>query len=238
MRKKLKGKDTFTSTEIAQLKELIELRNRTESSLQGRVRNKMRGIGFYGRDDWGIVDLKLNDLEKLIRNGGIKVSDYDLEKQEAIEKKDTMKEEKAIKKNNRDEYYVLDLCDEVLGIKSSRQHKFDFLLGDPNKSGKCRKLPVDAYYVTLNLVIEYRERQHTESVKHFDKPDKITVSGVPRVEQRKIYDERRQKVLRANNINLIEISYYDFEYDSKKRIKRNNSKDIETIKRILKYFIK
>lgn len=241
MRKELKGKDTFTCAEIAQLIELIKLRNRTESSRQKGVRDKMRAIGFYGRDDWGIVDLQLSDLENLIRSGEIKISDYNFEKKEVVKKKDTTKEEKAktiIEKSNKDEFYILALCDEVLGIKSSKQHKFNFLLGDPDKNGQCRKLPVDAYYETLKLVIEYRERQHTESVKHFDKPDKITVSGVHRGEQRKIYDERRRKVLPENDIKLIEISYYDFEYDNQKRIKRNKNKDIETIRRILKDFKK
>ncbi|RRN76358.1 hypothetical protein EIM50_25085, partial [Pseudoxanthomonas sp. SGD-10] len=74
---------------------------------------------------------------------------------------------------HRDEDYVLDLCDEILQIKGSRQHKFDFLVGD---SG--RKLPVDIYYPTLNLVIEYREYQHSNEALFFDKPDKMAVSGV------------------------------------------------------------
>jgi len=90
-------------------------------------------------------------------------------------------------RQNSDEAYVLDLCDEILGQKASRQHKFDFLKGD---SG--RKLPVDGYYEELNLAIEYRERQHSEPVSHFDKPHKMTVSGVHRGEQRKIYDQRRR----------------------------------------------
>jgi len=38
-----------------------------------------------------------------------------------------------------DEEYILDLCDEVIGRRSLRQHRFFFLRGD---SG--RKLPVDA----------------------------------------------------------------------------------------------
>lgn len=43
-----------------------------------------------------------------------------------------------------DEDYVLMICDYVLKCASSRQHKFNFLLGDPGKNGKSRKLPVDA----------------------------------------------------------------------------------------------
>lgn len=35
-----------------------------------------------------------------------------------------------------------DLCDEILGAKASRQHTFDFLLGDGIPG---RHLPVDAF---------------------------------------------------------------------------------------------
>jgi len=140
-------------------------------------------------------------------------------------------------KSPKDEDYVLDICDKVLEIKSSRQHKFDFLLGDKGKNGKARKLPVDAYYEELKLVIEYREKQHIEKVNHFDKPNVLTVSGVSRGEQRKLYDERRRIVLPNNGIELVEISYSDFNYNSQKRILRNYEYDEIKIKEILKEFI-
>lgn len=73
----------------------------------------------------------------------------------------------------RDEDYVIDLCDEALGLTASRQHRFDFLRGDGNPGVK---LPVDAYYEKKKLVVEYYEKQHTEAVPFFDK--KKTVSGV------------------------------------------------------------
>lgn len=130
-----------------------------------------------------------------------------------------------IKTSNRDENYVLDLCDEVLKTKGSRQHKFDFLKGD---SG--RKLPVDIYYEDLNLVVEYREYQHSNAVKHFDKPEKMTVSGVHRGEQRKIYDQRRRDVLPANEIKLIEIDYTDFECDGRNQILRDWERDLRIVK--------
>lgn len=129
------------------------------------------------------------------------------------------------KTTDRDEAYVLDLCDEVLQLKGLRQHKFDFLTGD---SG--RRLPVDIYYPTLNLVVEYRETQHSNEVKFFDKPDKMTVSGVSRGEQRKIYDQRRRDVLPQNGIQLIEIDYTDFEHDKKHRIIRDKEKDLEVVR--------
>ena len=68
-----------------------------------------------------------------------------------------------------DEYYVIGLCDEVLARKASRQHRFPFLVGDARKGRQPVKLPVDAYYEDLKLVVEYYERQHTESVSIFNK---------------------------------------------------------------------
>jgi hypothetical protein len=56
---------------------------------------------------------------------------------------------KTFKKDN-DEGYILDLCNQVLEINSSRQYRFDFLLGDFNKKGIATKLPVDSYYHEKN----------------------------------------------------------------------------------------
>lgn len=139
--------------------------------------------------------------------------------------------------SKKDEHYVLDICDKILRQASSRQHKFDFLLGGANSSGISARLPVDAYYEKLKLVVEYRERQHTESVTFFDKPNRMTVSGVHRGEQRKIYDERRRKLIPKNGLTLVEISYTDFNYDSQRRIVRNPMLDIEIIKKLLQAYI-
>tara|TARA_B000000565_G_C23773277_1_gene373032 strand:+ start:1213 stop:1647 length:435 start_codon:yes stop_codon:yes gene_type:complete len=140
-------------------------------------------------------------------------------------------------KKLKDEHYIIDLCDNVLNIKASRSHTFDFLRGDPNKNNVRKKLPVDAYYLTLNLVIEYNERQHTEKVTFFDKPNKMTVSGVSRGEQRKIYDQRRKEVLPKHGIDLIVLSYFDFNYDTRKRIIRNSKNDIKILKQKLKKYV-
>jgi hypothetical protein len=74
-----------------------------------------------------------------------------------------------------DEAYVLDLCDEVLGAPGMRQHRFDWLLGDPNSAGRCTRLPVDGYWPDHDLVVEYHERQHREADAHIHKPDRLTV---------------------------------------------------------------
>ena len=72
--KKLKGKNLFTQKDINELKRLITLRvNSTNKSEKKKLRDKMREIGFYGRDDWGINDCQIADLERLIFEGRIKV---------------------------------------------------------------------------------------------------------------------------------------------------------------------
>ncbi len=136
-----------------------------------------------------------------------------------------------------DEAYVICLCDYVLNREASRQHKFDFLLGDPGKHGKCRKLPVDGFYEDLKLVIEYNEHQHYEPVEFFDKPHRITVSGVHRGLQRKLYGERRKKVIPENGLQLIDISYLDFQYDGRNRIQRDLWNDVAVVRKLLIEFV-
>ena len=128
-----------------------------------------------------------------------------------------------------DEYYVIGLCNEVLKMEALQQYCFEFLLGDTG-----RKLPVDAYYEGLNLVIEYYESQHTESTPFFD--NKKTVSGVPRGEQRRLYDERRRTELPKHGIKVIILRYSDF--GTTKRLKRDNREhDIEVVRKKLAAFI-
>ena len=123
-----------------------------------------------------------------------------------------------------DEYYVIGLCNEALGIEGEQQYRFPFLVGDTG-----RALPVDVYYRELNLVVEYYERQHTEEVKFFNR--RMTVSGVSRGEQRRIYDERRRTELPKHGIKLVIISYSDF--GSSKKLVRDHDKDLKEVKRIL-----
>ena len=143
----------------------------------------------------------------------------------------------TLKRVNSDEHYVLNICDELLSDTASRQHRFPFLLGDFHKDKKTRtKLPVDGYYHSLNLVIEYKEKQLAEAT-NTDKPVTKTVSGVTKEQQRKIYDLRRREVLERKKINLIEINYYAFEYDNDMKIIRNKEKDTKIIKNLLNDYI-
>lgn len=123
----------------------------------------------------------------------------------------------------KDEAYIIDLCDRVLGRKASRQHRFPYLLGDTGTP-----LPVDAYYEDLALVVEYRERQHLEPVAFWDK--KPTASGVPRGRQRALYDERRREVLPQHGITLVQFSHSDFKCGSRKRLLRFTEDDERVVR--------
>jgi hypothetical protein len=131
-----------------------------------------------------------------------------------------------------DEAYVLDLCDKALKVQGLRQYRFDWLLGDEGKSGKKASLPVDIYYPDLKLVIEYRERQHTESVPIMDR--RMTLSGISRGEQRRRYDERRRKEIPKHGLRLIEISFNDFDHDASKKIIRDLGQNSISIQEKLK----
>lgn len=138
-------------------------------------------------------------------------------------------------KLQKDEHYIIDICDRILKEEAIRQHKFPFLVGDPGRNGQCRFLPVDAYYKGLNLVIEYRERQHTEAVSFFDR--RMTASGVPRGEQRRIYDQRRRDVLQEKGIPLIELDYFLFPHRSNKRLLRIENEDATILMNILSVYL-
>lgn len=140
----------------------------------------------------------------------------------------------ACKAAIRDEHYVLDLCDAVLGLKAVRQHCFPFLTGDPDRRGHRKPLPVDGFYPALGLVVEYHERQHRERVGFFD--DKPTVSGVPRGEQRRRYDERRADLLPRHGYSLVVLNVDEFAHDRAKRLLRT-PQDQTVISRRLASFI-
>lgn len=136
-------------------------------------------------------------------------------------------------RKDSDETYVLDLCDELLGCQSQRQATFDFLRGDPGRLGMRRCLPVDAFYVNHALVIEYRERQRSEAIRHFDKPDRITVSGVHRGEQRRLYDNRRRELLPANGLLLVEIDWTCLASTKAGRLRRDRNHDKSALRAAL-----
>jgi hypothetical protein len=136
-------------------------------------------------------------------------------------------------RDDSDEAYVVDLCDAILGEPARRQHLFDWLLSDPGRNGRCRRLPVDAYYPAHRLVIEYQERQHDEPIPYFDKPDKLTVSGVHRGIQRRIYDERRATEIPAHGLRLVIVKPTDLAADQRGRLQRYRDSDLPALRVLL-----
>jgi hypothetical protein len=120
-----------------------------------------------------------------------------------------------------DEDYILDLCDEVLEMKSLRQHRFFFLR---DESG--HRLPVDAFYPRLKLVIEYRE--HPQRAAPLD--HRAAVSNAARDTQRALHDERRRAELPRHGIQLIELSFDEFPHDPRNRLLRSRHKDLVIIR--------
>lgn len=228
----MKCKTVYTKAEADEIILLIETKVKADATKQKGIRAKIRNKGFYASEFGfrnGYTTKDFLSVAKIVGSKNIKlVNTIPAAKvSKTVEKKtNTIKT-----KSQSDESYIIDLCDEVLKQKASRQHRFDFLIGD---SGI--KLPIDAYYSAFNLVIEYREKQHTEEVKFFDR--RQTVSGVGRGEQRELYDQRRRDVLPKHGIKLIELGYDDFEHTKSKRLIRNKENDLKVIISRLKKFIK
>lgn len=236
-----KSKTKFTADERTRLISLVRELEQADEATQKRIRDKIRKIGLY----WSEVTppktpYTVANLKRLFEDGTLKIvgSDCDNAPVSVAEPTHPEKSDAAdyspfsldilprvvVGRKASDEHYIIDLCDEILGQSASRQHRFDFLRGDTGVP-----LPVDAYYPKLNLVIEYYERQHTESTPFFDR--KETVSGVSRGEQRRIYDHRRQELLPQFGIKLVIISYSDFGFS--KKLVRNRKRDLHIVRDIL-----
>ena len=132
-------------------------------------------------------------------------------------------------RRSRDEDYIINLCDKVLRRQARRQHRFEFLRGDTGV-----RLPCDAFYPTLGLVVEYRELQHTEGVLLWD--SRTTVSGITRREQRARYDQRRREILPLHGITLVELNFSEFGHGSNKRLLRIPD-DVSTVRSKLIEFL-
>jgi hypothetical protein len=133
-----------------------------------------------------------------------------------------------------DEVYVIDLLDELVQEKSQRQHRFDWLLGDPGRNSRRVELPVDAYWPELQLVVEYRERQHTKETPFFDKLAVVTVSGVHRGEQRRRYDARRDELIPAHGLRLLVVNADQLVCDARGKLKRERQVDRNVLTALLR----
>lgn len=130
-----------------------------------------------------------------------------------------------------DEHYVLDLCDELLGVPGIRQARFDWLRGDPSPTRpRGVTLPVDGYWPDLRLVVEFQEEQHSAPSPFFDR--RHTVSGMGRGEQRRRYDERKRTLIPEHGLRLVVIEKSAFPLKSRK-IDRDHVRDLQVVRQHL-----
>lgn len=134
-------------------------------------------------------------------------------------------------RSNSDEKYVLDLLRECLNENYEWQKRFDTLRGDTGKNGRRMTLPVDAYFPISNIIVEYKEKQHFQTVNIMDK--RMTISGVNRGEQRKIYDARKEKWAKDNNIEFLVVPYHSLKHDKNGRLLRHKNEDIAAIRSLV-----
>ena len=69
----MKGENVFTQSEISQLESLIRQRCAASPNEQKGIRAKMRKLGFYGGDDFGVKDMTIEKFRELIKDGRIRV---------------------------------------------------------------------------------------------------------------------------------------------------------------------
>jgi len=148
------------------------------------------------------------------------------EKISAISKK----EQNKINIQSSDEYYLVNLCDELLNEKASRKHTFDSIVGNLHKRGKGRtKLPLDAYYKDLKLVIEFFEKRKEE--------ENLDEVAQARLEQIKYYDALKKEAVIKKELQYIAINYASFECDDKGKLARNKDNDTVILESLLKDFL-
>ena len=94
-------------------------------------------------------------------------------------------------------------CQVLRTTNVSRQHRFDFLRGDPTRNRPVGvPLPVDAYFPDYRLVVEYMGEQHSASNALMDRRP-------GRREQRATYQERRARLLREHGYRLVRVWHHE-----------------------------
>lgn len=105
------------------------------------------------------------------------------------------------------EDHVISLCEQILG-PARRRATFNWAQGDVSATtGRTRALPFDAAWDQLKLIVEVNENQHRAPEPLFDKPHVLTVSGVHRGEQRRIYDDRKRRAAAENGFTVVDLDW-------------------------------
>lgn len=126
----------------------------------------------------------------------------------------------------RTESYVIRLLEQILGPRDPIR-RFSWAVGDKSpKTNKVVQLPFDAVWESRRLIVEVDEEQHTEATPFFDKPHKLTVSGVPRREQRKQYDKRKRAAAVEQGYKLVAIPW-----SRKRKAQKGDREEVEVILR-------
>jgi hypothetical protein len=104
--------------------------------------------------------------------------------------------------------YVIGLLEEILDEPCEREKRYAWALGDESeKTGRRAMLPFDAVWENRKLIVEIDEDQHRRPVRFWDKPDRMTVSGVDRGQQRRLYDDRKRDAARGAGYVVLEIPW-------------------------------
>src|SRR5688572_12582907 len=125
----MKGKKRFNELEANQIIALIKQKLLASADEQKRIRNQIRKIGFYA-SDFGIGGgYTVDDFRRVAIIDG-KGTPTAAPQQKPASPSPARTTTSVKKRDSSDEGYVIDLCDAVLKQTASREHKFDFLLGD------------------------------------------------------------------------------------------------------------
>lgn len=129
------------------------------------------------------------------------------------------------------EEYVVSLLAEILGEEPERGKSYPWARGDTSqKTGHARQLPFDAVWESRRLIVEVDESQHRQSEPFFDHLERVTVSGVHRGEQRRIYDQRKREAARRAAYLVLEIPWEG----SRSLRRRDRATDLQRYRQILR----
>jgi hypothetical protein len=107
----------------------------------------------------------------------------------------------------RTESYVVSLLERLLG-PVERGKRYTWARGDASPTtGRSAMLPFDAVWERRLLIVEIDEDQHREATPLFDKPHRLTVSGVHRGKQRRVYDARKRSAAAARGYRIVAIEW-------------------------------